>query len=50
MAEINIWKPDSKLGSEGRRSHVGINIDADKEGGNIGWGFTSSLGKIQGSS
>lgn len=29
MAEINIWKPDSKLGSEGRKSHVKINIAAD---------------------
>lgn len=45
MAEINIWKPDSKLRSEGRKSHVKINIAADKEGEHVGWGFTSSLGK-----
>lgn len=36
MAEINIQKPDSELGSEGRKSHVEINIAADMEGGNIG--------------
>lgn len=36
VAEINIWEPDSRLGSGGRTSHVGVNIAADKEGGNIG--------------
>lgn len=45
MAEINIWKPDSELGSEGRKSHVKTTTAADKEGGNVGWGSASSLGK-----
>ena len=31
MAEFNIWKPDSKDGSEERNSHLGINIAADKK-------------------
>lgn len=30
-AEINIWEPDSKDGSEERNSHLGINIAADKK-------------------
>lgn len=45
MAEINIWKPDSKDGSEGRNSPLGIIQQQIRRNGNIGWGFTSYLGK-----
>jgi hypothetical protein len=31
IAEINMWKPDSKHGSEERNSHLGINRAADKK-------------------
>lgn len=50
MAEINIWKPDSKDGSKERNSHLGINIAAHKKewkywmGGGV---VTSYLGKTR---